>query len=413
MKSFELSKIYRGCKKGGKPSLKKKWHVEYWGNGVRVKEYGGINYGKTINERETIAQRRKIQIDLKLMSVYTNPQLAPEPKEKKIKYPLKQCLDKSLSDKKRIIAEGSYKEYATPLKLFYEQTDILGLTDSDIRLITKKVFRDIIHSIVDTRSAEADKKGKPYNKAYNFRKYKANLLNLFQPWVDDEIIYRNPGDFTSPYKKPAPKLKIPLDNDQRKAIREKITKELPCFFPFCMMVMHTSMRPVEILRLRIKDINLKRREIYVYGEITKNRRGRIVHIPEVLVKYIELMNLESYPNTLFVFGQDWIPEERAQAMREDKANKAWRRLIKDPIKDGGLGIDSNLYHLKDLGMATKIEANISVEAIQKLAGHATINQSMTYMQPSMATEIKTKLAAEAKRKISEQMENLMKYATDF
>jgi integrase len=408
---MKLSRIYKGCKKGGRPSLAKDWYIDCEINGKRRQVKGAINTAKTLHEREAAARKLKEEIDEEIIQRYADGKKGGI-KYNKIKT-LRECLDQSIADKSKIIAEGSIKEYTTPLKFFYEQTDILGLTDSDIKLITKPVFRDIIHKMVDVRAKAADAKGKKYSRAYNFRKYKANLLNLFKPWVEDEIIDKNPGEFTTPYKKPAPKLKIPLDQDQRNAIRKKITKELPCFFPLCMMVMHTSMRPVEILRLTVKDISLKRREVFVYGDIVKNRKGRIVKIPDVLVPYIQSIQLDLYPDRYYVFGQEFIPEEREKPMREDKANRPWKKMVKDPIEEGGLGIDSNLYHLKDLGMATKIDADIPVDAVQYLAGHASINQSMVYMQPAMKAEIKRKMAEAAKIKIASDMEKLMKNAADF
>lgn len=45
---LELSKIYRGCKKGGTPSLTKHWHVEYKLNGDRKQVTGGSTTAKQL-----------------------------------------------------------------------------------------------------------------------------------------------------------------------------------------------------------------------------------------------------------------------------------------------------------------------------------------------------------------------------
>jgi integrase len=407
MKS-KLSKIYRGAPEGKKPRMDRYWYIDYEYYGERKQSRLGINRGKTVAAREELAKAAQAQVDEMIRRSFTKPQA-----EKKVKYPLNECLDKSIEDKKRIIANGSIKEYTTPLKFFYEQTDKMGLTGKDIRDIKKPVMKDILHGMVETRAQEAEKAGKKYSRAYNFRKYKANIGNLFEPYVDDDLLDKNPCDFNSPYKKPAPKLKMILDNNQRALVWNQLKDKDPAFMIYCKMVQHTSMRPAEILKLRIRDINLESQTVIAHSEIVKDRTGREVPIVDVLVPYLKALKMDKLPGTYFVFGQDFTPEQREKALREDKANRRWRRWIKFDKDKGGLGLDFNLYWLKDMGMEDKASDGISMDIVRDLAGHSSIRQSNTYLSKDLAARIKKQ--AEIDRLLQQQkdIQTLKRKTRDF
>lgn len=373
--NMKLSEIYRGCKKGGTPSLRKAWFVRYTLDGKPVQVRGGINKYKTIKEREKAAQMVKNQIDQGLIS------RGDKPTERKPKLSLKQGLDWSLEQKKKMWKPGSSKEYTTPLKFFYEQTDKMKLTNSDIKLITRPVMMEILNNMIDARVAK-----KPdFNRAFNYKKYKENLGNLFDLLVDFEKIPFNPCRFKSPYKKPRPKAKRLLTPEEREIIRKYFDKVNPDFFNFLMVIFFTSIRPVEILRLRVGAVNLKEQKIFINSEIAKDNEDRYVDIPDIMMKYMRSMKLGKYPKHYFLFGHEYKPQERRLPMKRDVPTKYYNYHVISP--ETGLGIDVKMYNFKHSGMRDKAMAGVSKSAIRDQAGHATDAQSLVYIGTHIEQEM--------------------------
>lgn len=383
---MKLTEIYRGCKKGGKPSLTKKWRIIYTLNGKREQEYGGINRGKTVAEREELAMELQAEIETRLIKRMSGPE-----KDKKPKLTLKQGLDWSLEQKKKMWRPGTSKEYTTPLKIFYEQTDLLKLTNADIKLVTRPVMMEILNNMIDARV-----KLKPdFNRAFNYKKYKENIGNLFDLLVDFEKIPFNPCKFKSPYKKPKPKAKRLLTDEERDRIRQYFEKVNPDFFNYLMVIFFTSIRPVEILKLLVRDVNLKNQKIHVRAEIAKDNEERYVDIPDVMMKYMLSMKLRNYPKDYYLFGVGYKPQDRNLHMKRDVPTKYYNYHVISP--ETGLNIPVKMYNFKHSGMRDKAVAGVSKSAIRDQAGHATDAQSLVYIGTH----------------IEEEMEGLKKNTKDF
>jgi integrase len=212
--------------------------------------------------------------------------------------------------------------------------------------------------------------------------------------MDYRKIPYNPCSYKPPVRKPKPKAKKLLTKKQSIAVYNQIrNSDFPYYINYLAVLNMTGIRPKEIYSLLIKNIDLKSKVIFVPADDTKDSEDRMVPIPKVLIPYLKELNLDEYPDDYYVFGYNFLPEQRVMPVKRDVSTKLWKRLIKDPVKDGGLGIESNQYWLKAQGMRDAREAGVSAEAVQLSRGHANYDESLGYIglnRPSNVKELENK-----------------------
>jgi integrase len=115
------------------------------------------------------------------------------------------------------------------------------------------------------------------------------------------------------------------------------------FVNFLCFIYYAFARPVEIVRLRIGDIDLDRNLITFRKGNTKNGQGANVQIVPPFKKVLLAMNLQNYPQDYYIFST--IDMQPGPIPRPDNiTTKMWATKV---IR--GLGIQKNMYALKHTG----------------------------------------------------------------
>lgn len=362
---MELSKIYRGCKKGGRPSMAKQWFISYTRDGKRRKEYYDINKGTTVKEREELARGYKDALDKELIAHHLNP--GPKSVNSRT---LHEAFEWGIEKKKPRWKKKSAQDFAGVFRLFYLVAGEMNILNKDVKLVKRSTMREVLERMRKKRGCGD----------HMYLKYKRAIHNIFGVLKDWEHIDFNPCDWTSEVKKPKPKEKLLLKPDQQPEVKKHILEHYPAFWPYLMVVNMTSIRPKEVFNIRVGSVDLAQQTILLRAADTKDDEDRLVIIPDVLVPYLADMSLGDYPEHFFVFGNGFLPQERKEPVHRNRATELWKTLIKDPKEKGGLGIQSNMYWLKDLGINASIDQDIELEAIQQQAGHSSIEMTMKYVQ---------------------------------
>ena len=149
---------------------------------------------------------------------------------------------------------------------------------------------------------------------------------------------------------------------------------------FIKFISYNHLRPVEVVRLKIKDINIKEKLIYVRA---KNQPTKTKIIPEILLKDLpDFSNTdpESYLFTPTGIGQHWATNVT------DKRNYFSKRfkIVKDALN---LGKDYGLYSFRHT-FITKlykefVKSSTPFEAKSKLmliTGHTTMIALEKYLR---------------------------------
>ncbi len=134
----------------------------------------------------------------------------------------------------------------------------------------------------------------------------------------------------------------PLTSHEMKIIFEKIKTKDKHYITFLAFIFYAWIRPIEITRLKISDIDLDQNFIRLKKNITKNNKNSFVQLVPPL-KEILLNHLQGYSNQDdYIFSENFLPGKIPIGCRWPY--KMWLRYV---VKD--LGINKNLYALKHTG----------------------------------------------------------------
>ncbi len=185
------------------------------------------------------------------------------------------------------------------------------------------------------------------------------------------------------YLKNNPVLSIPVKRAKPKRRKVLSTAELNIVFNnpeilpaqrlYYRMMFYTLIRPLELCKLRVKDINLRELIVVVPGEISKNGKTQAVGLQEHLA--LELANhMRNADQEDFVFSRDEFKCGPLEMDRK-KVSDGWAKLR----KKYELNADAQLYSLKDSGITAMIQAKIDPLQVRDQARHHDISITNTYM----------------------------------
>lgn len=347
------------------------WYVHFRYNGKQKRYKLGINHIDNLREREMEGNSLAKVLHEKLKSGW-NPFVEVQTPNSQMLF--LDALDFALEKKKEHLAKKTYLGYKGTLSFVKTATNALMLDYLTVHEVKRAHIRTIIEKAKDQRKWS----NKAYNKNLNY--LKAILSELIQ-W---DIIETNPAHKIKNLQVSESRANIPPTLEEHSKIKACLEIHHPYFYNFILTEYHTGIRPKEILLIKIEMINLKRNEIILPPEITKNKKERIVPINHHLATVFEAMELDLYPSNFYIFGSyrergkgnigkhlDFIPGPTP--IKRDTATKRWHSIIKK-----GLGIDVNMYAYKHFGADQKILAGIDLDVLRELYGHSSKLMTMRY-----------------------------------
>lgn len=140
------------------------------------------------------------------------------------------------------------------------------------------------------------------------------------------------------------------------------------------------MRPIEVCRLRIEDLDIQDKKIYVKA---KNQPVKIKILPEILLKSLpDLSNLnpKSFLFGRFKFGEEWDAQETNKVSEFSKRFK----IIKDHF---GLGSEYTMYGYRHT-FITKLYRSLreemtqqeTIDTLMRITGHFTLIALEKYLR---------------------------------
>lgn len=143
---------------------------------------------------------------------------------------------------------------------------------------------------------------------------------------------------------------------------------------------HCFIRPTELARLRVQDIDLIDGLIRLDGDQTKNRRSDIVTIPDVIIPSVRDY-LKGIPGKWRLFGHGGKPGPTGPAGR-NTMNTRHRKLLVDLHKRGKISTIEGLsyYSWKDTGATALVRAGIPIDEVMKQLRHSDLSTTQIYIQ---------------------------------
>ena len=143
---------------------------------------------------------------------------------------------------------------------------------------------------------------------------------------------------------------------------------------------YCALRPAELRRLKIEDIDLRTGMITLDGRQTKNKNLACITMPNHLIDFLKEIRINKYPLEYFVFGTGLRPmtvpcganaiSDRHRAVLKQLAEY---KLLTD-IKD------KTFYSWKDTAARDMIEEGINAAALMKHFRHSSLETTQKYLE---------------------------------
>jgi integrase len=415
-KNFSVPKIYTGgvditlwnelSKEEQKQALSKDWYIYYkfidsiTGNQKRMPNIkGGCNRYKTKKERllvltqlrdaleyllekglnpysdsdtsllelEKANPRKNKMVVLAPVANDTNVVEIPQPVKPVIIEPvlsIKEAFAYALKIKKKSLNDTSYMNFEGRINRFKKALD----ENAPITSLNRKQTNEYLNSILETTSAR------------NRNNTRIDLSSLFEVLANDEIITENFIKRINTLKT-KPQRNKTYTPDMQETIYSYLEKNDALLLLFIKFISYNFLRPVEVCRLKVGDLDVKDKKLYVRA---KNKLVKIKIIPEILIKDLPdltQMNKEDFLFTPTKIGGQWIATENN---RRDHFSKRFKSIVKDHF---GLGSDYGMYSFRHT-FITKLYRELrksyspfeAKSILMNITGHSTMSALELYLR---------------------------------
>jgi integrase len=277
---------------------------------------------------------------------------------------IKDAFDYALKVKKKSLNPTSYLNFAGRINRFKKALD----QNAPITSLTRKQTNAYLNSILESTSAR------------NRNNTRIDLSSLFEVLTNDEII---PENFIKRINtlKTKPERNKTYTPDMQQNIYAYLEKNDPLLLLFIKFISYNFLRPVEVCRLKVGDLDISDRKLYVRA---KNKAVKIKIIPDILIQ--ELPDLSHLKSTDFLFtptkiGGEWIATENN---RRDHFSKRFKNIVKDHF---GLGADYGMYSFRHT-FITKLYRELrkkyspfeAKSILMNITGHSTMSALELYLR---------------------------------
>ncbi|WP_268846557.1 tyrosine-type recombinase/integrase [Flavobacterium aestivum] len=355
-------------------ALKKNWYLYYsfrdpetnlLTRQPNIKD--GVNWYKTKEERLEILEKYRISLSIVLKNGY-NPYTPDDTVEEDVILTIEEAFAMGIKLKEKVLAEKPFATYKLRINHFKEWLYKKQFIGKPITAITKKAAQTYLNEIVAKTSAR------------NYNDARGILSSLFQVLQDNDVIADN-FILKIPTLKSTPK----RNKTYTQTVQEQIFKDLKekdsQLLLFILFISYNFLRPVEVCRLRVEDIDIIGKRIYIKA---KNKPVKTKIIPEIMLR--ELPNLENKNKKHFLFTPNGIGEwvTKNEDDKRGYFTKRFNRVVKKPL---GLGIEYGLYSFRHYFIGRLYQKFVQTmtpfEAKSKLmliTGHSTMSALEKYLR---------------------------------
>lgn len=343
-------------------SLSQRWYISYnflnpnSGKLERHREYGGINRFDTDKSRTTAirdltyARQRLLESGWSPFEQFNIEKiLLCEPKLNII-----QSIDKVLVTKKLYLKFTSFQTLENRAELFKKH-----LTDNNYHIfLADDIKRKHIIEFLDIR---VNKNGNS-NRTHN--NFLIDLKAIFSKMVELELVTINPCLAIK---------KVPSVSQKNRAFTKEEVLKINEWLNtndynlqmFCRFICYGFMRPIEITKLRVRDIKLDQGIIALPVGIVKTNMEQTKPILKIFRSHLESLKLEKYPEHFYVFSTKGIPSE-TPTTRDFFSDKF------KPLKDAlGFSANHTMYALRHTVLIDLMRNGVDPVTLRQHTGQKT------------------------------------------
>ena len=281
---------------------------------------------------------------------------------------VQEAFSKALELKTNIVSKSTLNDYKSRINQLQKWLNQNHKTVTNCDQISKKMVVDFLNHIQLTTSAR------------NRNNYRTVFSSIFQTLEDNEIIDKN---FISQIKsiKTRPKRNKTYTLKEQEAIFGYLETNDQLLLLFIKFISYNLLRPIEVCRLKVKDINLKDRTLQFQA---KNKPLKTKIIPELL--FNELPDLSKMDGELLLFTPDGIGGKWDAELinRRDYFSKRFKTVIKDQF---GYNENYGLYSFRHTFITKLYRALVKKSSpynakseLMQITGHASMAALEKYLR---------------------------------
>jgi len=285
--------------------------------------------------------------------------------------------EKFLQEKKKELREESIQAYSSFVDVFVKWLKNNTKVEycSMVNKISAVKFMDYVYS-------ERNVSSRTFNNYVKFGR-------VFFNWAKEKC-YTKENPFEAVKTKPkTEKTRTIIPHDTRERVTNYLlsSEEDRNYLVVLKLVYSTLLRPGEIRKLKIENVNLEEKTITVPGSISKNKKKRIVPLTEDVVESLEMLNLAACPTSYFLMGRELKPNSKP--LTKYYMAKYWENL-REKLS---MPKEMQLYSLRDSGISEMLKSGVDPLSVKQHADHHSLAMTTLYsdhVDPNLAKIINEK-----------------------
>jgi integrase len=189
-----------------------------------------------------------------------------------------------------------------------------------------------------------------------------------------------------------------LEKKKRSVIPDSVMQKIGNYFQeknihmylACRILYGCMVRPSEMSRLKIENINLEKSTILVQKKFSKNRKTESPTIPDDLKELFLELKIKEYPGNYYLFSDDCMPG------KEYKHSKQFRDHWDKMKKVLELPKEYQFYSFKHTGITDLIKCGVDLISVRDQARHYDISITNEYI-PEGSQEANEKIKSNTKK----------------
>jgi len=332
---------------------------------LRLLNQGYDPYSNNLELYQSLNRKNNVAVPVDLSN---NNLEKPAPLPENTSMTVKEAFEFGMKLKEKLVSPSTKRDYESKIKNLLEWLSVNHPEIKFIPELNKKLVVGFLNDVLLKNSARTR------------NNYKTDLSSIIQVLVDNEIIEQN-------FVKKIPNLKSTPERNKTYSqnIQEEIFEYLevqdPILLLYIKFISYNFLRPIEVCRLRVKDIDIKNRRIQFKA---KNSPLKTKIIPELL--WNDLPDLTKLDKEAVLFTPEKIGSEWDTLVdnRRDYFSKRFRKVVKEHFK---LGINYGLYSFRHTFITKVYRALLKdsspFEAKSKLmliTGHSSMTALEKYLR---------------------------------
>ena len=273
-------------------------------------------------------------------------------------YTILQALEEitQIRNNNNIVRESSRPKHKSFQNIFegflrLQKLDSLGVS---------KITKSHLQNFIDTRQVGATTKNN----------YLAYVKAIFASFLDKEWITENPAVKIKKFKQQESN-SIAFASEHLPQLKAIILQESSELYIFSMFIFYTFIRPIELRRLFVSDVDLTKKKILIKGMSSKNARTRYVVIPkqfeDILVEYKFLDRPKTDKlfelNNTIKYSKNYYSELFRKVLDKNNFPKAYK-----------------MYGWKHTGVVEYYKNGAGLKFIKEQCRHASIDETDKYLK---------------------------------